>query len=174
MPRMAPKILITQRMSGILQAMIGAHKTSQLLAERVRIVLAASEGRLNVDEAAELGVDPQRVGRWRRRWFEAQARLEKAESKGATDKELEAQAVMTLSDLYRSGVKPKFTAEQLTQLIALACEPPEESGRPVTHWTPPELADEAAKRGIVESISPRHMDRLLKGGISAHTRASTG
>jgi hypothetical protein len=43
-------------------------------------------------------------------------------------------------------------------------EPPEDSGIPVTHWTPDELAKEAIKRGIVESISARHLDRLLKRG----------
>jgi transposase len=79
-----------------------------------------------------------------------------------------------LEDDGRSGTPSKFTAEQLTQIIAVACESPEESDRPVTHWTPSELADEVKQRGIVESISPRHVDRVLKRGISAHTRASTG
>jgi transposase len=67
-----------------------------------------------------------------------------------------------LSDRPRSGSPGKFTAEQVTQLLAIACEDPEESGRPVTHWTPRELADEAAKRGVVESISPRQVGRSLK------------
>ena len=79
-----------------------------------------------------------------------------------------------LSDLPRAGVTPTFSAEQLTMIIAVACELPEESGRPVTHWTPRELVDEVVKRGIVDSISPRHIDRLLKGGISVHTSATTG
>ena len=100
------------------------------------MVLGASEGRVHGVEAAALGVDPQRMSRWRRRWFGAQGRLEEAESKGATDKDLEAQVVGTLSDLYRSGVKPKFTAEQMVQIIALACEKPQDNGLPVTHWTP--------------------------------------
>ena len=65
-------------------------------------------------------------------------------------------------------------AEQLTQIIAVACEQPEECGRPVTHWTPKELADEVVKRGIVDTISPRHVDRLLKRGISVHTRRAIG
>jgi putative transposase len=164
MSRHAPQILISPKIRGILEGMTRAHKTPQRLAERVRIVLGASEGRLNSDEAAELGVDPQRVSRWRRRWFEDQGRFEEAESKGATDGELEAQVVRTLSDLYRSGVKPKFTAEQMVQIIALACEKPEDSELPVTHWTPKDVAAEAIRRGIVESISVRHVDRFLKGG----------
>jgi putative transposase len=48
--------------------------------------------------------------------------------------------------------------------LAVACEPPEKSDRPVTHWTPRELADEVQKRQIVPSISVRHVGRFLKDG----------
>ncbi|MFQ5795614.1 MAG: helix-turn-helix domain-containing protein, partial [Candidatus Bipolaricaulia bacterium] len=58
----------------------------------------------------------------------------------------------------------QFTPEQICQIIALACESPGECGRAVTHWTPTELADEAVKRGVVASISPRSVGRFLKGG----------
>jgi transposase len=69
----------------------------------------------------------------------------------------------------RPPLKPaKFSPKQIAQIISLACERPEESGLPVTHWTPNELAKEARKRGVVESISPRHLDRLIKS-----VRAST-
>ena len=42
----------------------------------------------------------------------------------------------------------------------MACETPEKSGRPVSHWTPRKLADEVVKRGIVPSISVRHVGRF--------------
>src|SRR5262249_58433583 len=67
-----------------------------------------------------------------------------------------------LSDEPRPGCPGKFTAQQLTLLIALACEPPEKSGRPITHWTGKELADEAVARGIVDSISPSQVNRSLR------------
>ena len=35
-------------------------------------------------------------------------------------------------------------------------------GRPISHWTSRELAQEVIKQGIVESISPRQVGRLLK------------
>jgi len=47
-------------------------------------------------------------------------------------------------------------------LIALACEPPEKSGRPITHWTGKELAEEAVARGIVDSISASQVNRYLR------------
>jgi putative transposase len=151
-------------MRRILEAKERAYRTPQQLAQRIRIVLkSSSERRLNRETAEQLGVDPQRVSRWRRRWFGAQGRLQQAEANGATDKELETLAVSTLSDLYRSGVKPKFTAEQMTQIVALACEDPKDSDLPVSHWTPKEIATEAIRREIVASISVRHVDRFLKG-----------
>lgn len=78
------------------------------------------------------------------------------------DKELNVFILGCLSDQPRSGSPGKFSAEQICQIVAMACEPPEEYGRPVTHWTPKELADEADKQGIVESISTRHAGRFLK------------
>jgi putative transposase len=71
-----------------------------------------------------------------------------------------------LGDLPRAGCGGTFTAEQIARILAVACEPPENSGRPVTHWTSRELADEAIERGIVPTISARHGGRFLKGGRS--------
>jgi transposase len=166
MPRIAAQVILSRRIRRLLEAKERADKTPQRLAERIRIILKSSESQLNRTTAEQLGVDPQRVSRWRRRWCETQSRLREAEVNGATDKELAALGLSTLSDHYRSGVKPKFTAEQMAQIIALACEEPEESGLPVSHWTPKEVAAEAIRRGIVESISVRHVDRFLKGGRS--------
>jgi transposase len=66
-----------------------------------------------------------------------------------------------LQDAERPGAPLTFSPEQQTTLFALACEDPARSGRPISHWTPRELADELIKRQIVESISPRHVGRLL-------------
>jgi putative transposase len=57
----------------------------------------------------------------------------------------------------------KFSAEQVCQILAVACEKPEECGRPISHWTPRELADEVKKRRIVIAISPRTVGRFSKG-----------
>lgn len=166
MSRKAPEVYLSQRLRVVLELRARAPSTSQQLAERIRIVLGSANGELNRETAEVLGIDPQRVSRWRRRWFGIQDRLQEAESKGATDKELEALAAATLSDLYRAGVTPKFTPEQVVQIIAVACEDPMDSGIPVSHWTAKEVAAEAVKRGIVKSISVRQVGRFLKGGGS--------
>jgi len=46
-----------------------------------------------------------------------------------------------------------FSPEQLVKIIALACEHPQDSGRPLTRWTSRDLADELVQRGIVTAIS---------------------
>ncbi len=46
----------------------------------------------------------------------------------------------------------------------MAYDPPEQYGRPISEWTAGKLADEMVHQGIVESISPRHMGRLLEEG----------
>ena len=67
-----------------------------------------------------------------------------------------------LRDAPRSGSPGKFTAEQVTQILAVACEPPAQSGRPITHWTHVELRDEVVKRGIVTSISVSQVGCYLR------------
>ena len=68
---------------------------------------------------------------------------------------------LILSDAPRPGSPPRFSAQQFTQIIALACEDPQESGYPISHWSAQEIVAETIKRGIVESISVRSVNRLL-------------
>lgn len=174
MPGPAAAVVVTARQRVILEAFVRAMSTPQQLAERCRIVVMSAEGQRNLHQAADLRVDRQRVRRWRSRWAEAQERLVAAEAEGATDKDLTEMIVVVLSDEERSGGPPTFSPEQVASIIALACEPPGESGLPVSHWTPPELAREAVHRGIVESISPRQVDRFLARRSFGHTNRSTG
>jgi len=167
-------VVLTARQRKVLEGLVRAKLTPQQLAERCRIVLMSAEGRFNAHQANELGVDRQRVRRWRRRWAGAERILADAEAEGATDKDLEALILRVLADNARSGAPPKFTPEQIASIIALACEPPADSGLPVSHWTPPELAREAVQRGIVDSISPRQVDRFLARRSSGRTRANIG
>ncbi len=174
MPGPAAAVEVTARHRATLEVLTRAASTPQQLAERCRIVLMSAEGRPTLHQAAELGVDRQRVRRWRGRWAGAQERLAAAEAAGATDKDLNAMIVGVLSDEERSGGPTTFSAEQVASIIALACEPPGDSDLPVSHWTPPELAREAVHRGIVESISPRQVDRFLARRSFGHTNRSTG
>jgi len=167
-------VTVTTRERGVLEPLARARTAPQRLVERCRIILLSAEGRGNEDQAEELGIDRQRVRRWRHRWAKARRALVAAEKRGASDKDLEKLIIGILTDDERCGAPPKFTPEQMTGIIALACESPAESGVPVSHWTPPELAREAIKRGIVESISPRQVDRFLARRTCDRTKASIG
>ena len=68
-----------------------------------------------------------------------------------------------LTDEPPPGAPATFTLEQFLQIMALACETPAASDRPVSHWTPRELAEEAVKGGILAQSSPRTVERFLKG-----------
>ena len=151
MPGRAAKVIITERQQQVLQTMTRSSTCPQARAQRARMILLAFEGWSNEDIADRVGCERHAVGIWRRRWAEAFPRLvlvECCEKESALPHAIED----LLGDLPRSGCPGKFTAEQVTQVLAVACEPPEDSGRPVTHWTPRELADEVTKRGIVQSI----------------------
>jgi len=167
-------VIITARQRQVLEAVARSKLAPQRWVERCRIVLMSAEGRQNADQAAKLGVDRQRVRRWRHRWAKAREVLAAAENEGATDRDLEKLILAVLTDDPRSGAPMTFTPEQVAGIIALACEPPADSGLPVSHWTPPELAREAIKRGIVQTISPRHIDRFLGRRTCDRTRANIG
>jgi putative transposase len=170
MPGRARKLVITEPQQAILQTMTRSSTCPQAIAQRARMILLAFDGLDNPDIASHVGCERHAVGPWRRRWAEDFDRLvlvECCEKPSALSRAIEP----ILSDLPRSGSPGQFTAEQVTRILALACEDPEKSGRPVTHWTPPELADEAAKGGIVESISPRQVGRFLRiGGTQASSQ----
>src|SRR2546423_13450055 len=81
----------------------------------------------------------------------------------------EVSVAKRLADAPKPGAPAKFTPEQVCQIIALACERPADSNRPISQWSHRELADEIVERGIVESISPRHAGRVLKRSRSQTT-----
>jgi putative transposase len=138
-----------------LEALIRRPSTPQQVVLRARIVLACAAGLNNaqIERDLQIGIDAPRL--WRRRWLET----------APADPEAALPVTARLQDLSRPGAPGRFTAEQFCQLIAMGCEIPEGCDRPISHWTPREIADEAQKRGIVESISPRHAGRVLKRGI---------
>jgi transposase len=136
-----------------LEKLIKRHQIGQQIALRARIVLAAAGGLKNKEIAEVYNVTLDTVSLWRNRWV-------KLQDLSLDDLSLEDR----LQDAPRPGAPAKITADQRCRIEALACEKPERSGRPITHWSAREIADELMKRKIVEHISPRHAARLLKRG----------
>ena len=137
-----------------LKALTRRRNVSQQIALRARVILAASAGDNNAMIARVLQVGLDMVRHWRLRWWGLQA---------ASLEELSVEE--RLSDAPRPGRPVEIGAEAVCQIVALACEVPSASERPISQWSGRELADEIVKRGIVAQISPRHASRLLKKGI---------
>lgn len=152
---------VTAGQRRILEQIIRRASSPQAEVSRAKIVLAAAAGLNNQHIADRLGLHLQTARAWRGHWAEAADRLVAIETDG-NEAALRETIRELLNDAPRSGTPATFTPEQICQIVAVGCEPPADSGRAVTHWTPTELADEVVKRGIVSSISPRSVGRFLK------------
>ena len=130
-----------------LEQLIRTHSTPRQLALRARMIVHAAEGVRVRESARELGVWPKTVRYWRKRWRQADDKHSVCER---------------LADAPRSGAPPTYTAEQVCAVVAMTCEKPSESDRPISQWSQREIADEAIRRGIVRNISQRSVGRFLK------------
>ena len=153
-----PSVDLTDEERRELEGLARRHKTGQQVADRARIVLLAADGLNNSEIARRLALEPDTVRLWRRRWLSVA---------GVALADLSVAA--RLADAPRSGTPARITPEQVTRIVALACETPGESGRPISQWSTTELAAEIVRSGIVDTISPRHAARLLKRGTSSRT-----
>lgn len=157
----AAKIMVTVKQEAILQQIVNAATATVRQAQRARIILEAFQGKLNRDICSEVGLNSGQVGLWRRRWADSSAALIAIECR-ETKATLYRAIQQVLSDAPRSGASGKFTAEQVTQVLAVACEPPKNSGRPIDCWTHRELTDEVIRRGIVPTISKSQVSSYLR------------
>jgi len=149
----AREVKLSQAERDGLEKLIKRHQVGQQMALRARIILAAAHGQKNKEIAATFKITLDTVRLWRNRWV-------KLQDISLDDLSIEDR----LQDAPRPGAPARITADQRCQIEALACEKPEASERPITHWTAREIADEVKKRKIVDDISPRHAARLLKRG----------
>ncbi len=144
---------LTDEQRNALDALVRRHSTPQQLALRAQVLRASADGRSNSEIARSFQGSRELVQHWR-------ARGQMLQPIPLAELSIEDR----LSDAPRSGKPPKITAEQVCAIVAMACEAPSQSGRPITHWTQREIADEVIQRGIVERISPRHAARILNNG----------
>lgn len=126
----------------------------------------------NTEIASSLRLTRGQVRLWRTRWQNAAQEWEQVKSEDIENETLLTQIISILKDEPRRGNPGKFSLEEIVQIIAVACEIPATSERPVSHWTPKELADEVVKRKIVSEISPRSVGRFLKSSNVATTSKS--
>lgn len=166
MPGTAAKVFFSEVQMQILEDIVTSRTASVRLVQRAQIILLAFQKRNNEQIGEVVGLNPQQVSVWRRRWKATQDHLiqvECTDTKAALRRAVET----VLADLPRKGRDPQFTPDQQAAIVAIACEnPDEELQRPLSQWTHREIADEAAKREIVASISASRVGTFLKSGRS--------
>lgn len=99
--------------------------------------MLADKGQNHREIARHLNISRDMARLWRNRWLELSVK--------------NIPVVERLADAPRPGGSMTFSLEQILRLFAMACEKPEDYGRPISHWTARELAEEVVKQGIVRS-----------------------
>ncbi len=148
-------ISVNQR--AILEELVRRHTSYQHHVKRASIILHSSQGRSITEVTEQLSVHRGTVSTWRKRWLVHQehlALIEAEEDKGA------------LSDAPRPGTPVTYSAQVVSQIVAISCEAPKACGYPISHWTPQVLRLEVIARDIVKDISVRSVGRFLKRGRS--------
>lgn len=148
-----PALTLSDAEHQALEQLVRGHRTPQQVALRARLILAAAAGANNSRIAHQESVTVDTVRLWRSRWLGFQA-------VSLADLSVEER----LTDAPRPGKPVRITDQQVCQIVALACEAPAQTGRPISQWTAREIAAEITQRQIVDQISPRHAARLLKKG----------
>lgn len=127
----------------VLERRARAYTCSHAEVVRAKIVLAAAAGELNTEIAVGLDVHVAVVGMWRKRYWQ--------------------EGLDGLADRKRSGRPRSFPAPVVTEVKAMACEPPDKRGVPLSRWSSAELATQAVAEGLVDSLSPSSVRRWLAG-----------
>ena len=138
----AEPVIVAPAQREALEALVRAHSSAQQQVLRARMILHAANNIGVRESARELDVWPKTVRYWRKRWREA----------------LDGQSVPErLCDAPRSGAPATYTPEQICAVIAMTCEKPTDSERPISQWSQREIADEAIRRGLVPTLSTSSM-----------------
>lgn len=128
-------IPLSDRQRAILEDMVHSRRRPHDEVQRATIIFQSADGARTRHLAETLRVSDPTVRLWRLRWAQAAPQLAAAET-AADEEALRDLLQQVLRDAPRRGRPARFTPEQLCQIVAVACEVPEASDRPVSHWPP--------------------------------------
>jgi transposase len=134
-------IVLSAAVMGVLLALQRKPTAPAGVVRRARAVLLLADGQTVVSVAAQVGLSPRHVHKWSRRFV--------------------AQGVRGLEDQLRPGPTPRFSPGVALHLVKMACEMPDLRGRSLSQWDGTELARQLVAEGVVDSISPQSVRRIL-------------
>jgi transposase len=138
----APIVTLSKKDREALQALTRRGTAAQRDVERAKVALMAEEGHTTSAIASKLGLSRPTVTLWRER--------------------LACFGIEGLQEAPRPGRPRRIADVQRLQLLALACERAEESGRATP--TLDELCERAVVHEVVEHVSRSHLQRILQAG----------
>ncbi len=160
------KIELSGRVKVVLNQLINRRKIEKDLALRINIVLMSYRGCSYKTIKEKLHCVDATISHWKHRWTNNYEKLETfitgIDREDISNNEIEKEILTILGDAPRKGKPVIFNEEIQKKIMAVACESPEKYDLPFSHWTHEELAKQVMKMGIVNTISGRHLGRLLK------------
>ena len=130
MPGTAAKIRVREKQLAVLEEFHRSRTQSRAVVQRAAIMVRGFQGLLNQQIAGEVKLNRPQVGVWRqRRWWEAWESL--CVWKCQEPHRLREAILEVLSDAPRPGAPGTFTTEQVAAIVAVACESPKLSDRPI-------------------------------------------
>ncbi|MCI5132852.1 MAG: helix-turn-helix domain-containing protein [Candidatus Electrothrix sp. EH2] len=158
----SPSIAVSEQQKEVLSKIARQSTADFREVSRASLILEIEKGKPNSRIAKIMSCSIDKVKHWRYKWLANQDTLTKIESGNQDTNKLVKSIREFLKDNPRPGAPPTYSSEQYCQILAVALEHPEESGRPISQWTSRELADECNKRGITSGIPDRQVGRFLK------------
>ncbi len=156
-------VSVTEKQRLILEKIIRRSTSPQSLVLRVQIILSLATGIAKKRLARELGIDKNTVKKWCNRWLANYLKLIEIEESNEISHNKYAENIIDIfKDAPRSGAPPTFNAEQVVQIISIACEVLDDTDEAISRWTHKEIAQEAINRNIVDTISSSSVGRFFK------------
>ena len=136
------RIQMSQQSRLTLQRWLQRRKTAVGRAKRARGILLLEQGHSYAHTAKWVGMTERNLRKWAKRFHE--------------------HGVAGLDEKPRPGRSPLFPAEVALHIVKLACERPDNMGRSLSQWDCPELVRQLKADGIVKTISPKTVERILR------------
>src|SRR6266849_9835364 len=142
--RTPEKLTVARSDAAVLRVVAHSDSSSWLQVRRAKIVLAIAAGERRCSVAGRLECDEATV--WRT--------CERYRQDGLT-------SLFTDARQGHSGRLEQISPVQRAQIVELACLEPIAKGLHITHWSSEDLARQAVEDGVVPSISPASVRRIL-------------